>query len=437
MLKKYRRHFIILNMVLVGLLLLTAFVVIGITTYHNSYSELKNTMSLVIKPFNSSSEPRNENKKQPPKKPENETDTHTNNNPNNNPDNAPPQPKEPEKKSHYTDDNITTVFYNPKEDTISVLSETLAVESNINDVVYEVAKQKDSFGTIEKYNVIYYREKTENNYKIALTDTWYIRSRILKVSVVLTLIFIISMGLLFLLSLKMSQIAAKPMEKAIEMERQFVADISHDLKTPITVILANNSIVKSSPQSSVQEQKQWLDSTDTAAKEMMTMVSEMLTLSSLESVDKSVSRTQVNLSSSAEKSVLQLESVAYERNIILESDIEENIFILSDIEYTKRICDCLIENALKYEPDGGKVKVSVSVSKKNAVFSVQNFGSVILPEDLPHIFDRFYRGDKTRNIKKGHGLGLPIIKRMTELLNAHIQAESSQQIGTVFTVFFN
>ena len=226
------------------------------------------------------------------------------------------------------------------------------------------------------------------------------------------------------------------MENAIEMERKFVADISHDLKTPITVILANNSIIKSNPNAAVSDNLQWLDSTDSAADEMMNLIHEMLTLSSLESAEKTVERQSVNLSSTAEKCVLQMESVAYERGITVEDEIDENITILSTDEYTKRICSSLIENALKYEPDGGNIKIKVGTSRKKAVFSVQNFGSVIDKDDLPHIFDRFYRGDKTRSLSKGHGLGLPIVYKMCELLHAHIMVESTKKSGTIFTVAF-
>ena len=95
-----------------------------------------------------------------------------------------------------------------------------------------------------------------------------------------------------------------------------------------------------------------------------------------------------------------------------------------------------MENALKYEPDGGSVCIAVCRQKKKALLRVENAGSVIEPEDLPHVFERFYRGDKTRNQQKGHGLGLPIIKQMSELQGGEISVISSADQGTVFTVAF-
>ena len=107
------------------------------------------------------------------------------------------------------------------------------------------------------------------------------------------------------------------LENAIGMERQFVRDISHDLKTPVTVILANNSILRSNPDTKLGDHMQRIDSTDSAARDMMNMVSEMLTLSKLENTEVRAEKECVNLSMEAERTVLQLESVAYENRIEL------------------------------------------------------------------------------------------------------------------------
>ncbi len=423
MLKGYRRRFVMLNMILVGSVLLATFISIGIAVYRDDYAELKSTMSMVVKPLNAP-ERNSDNKKTPPEKRDGENK-------------SPPQREQKNNQpKRDNDDNITTIFYDSKNDEISILSETLSFDGDTEEIVHEIAKQKDNFGILDNYHVIYYKDKTQNEYKIAVTDISYISSQIIKIILILLTAYVLSMGVVFFISVQLSKLAAKPMENAIEMERKFVADISHDLKTPITIILANNSIIKSNPDSIVSDNKQWLDSTDNAASEMMKLVHEMLTLSSLESVEKTVKRRSVNLSSIAEKCVLQLESVAYERGITVEDEIEENIMILSTDDYTKRICSSLIENALKYEPDNGNIKIKVCTSRKKAVFSVQNFGSIINKDELPHIFDRFYRSDKSRNSSDGHGLGLPIVHKMCELVHAHIIVESSQTIGTTFTVAF-
>jgi signal transduction histidine kinase len=227
------------------------------------------------------------------------------------------------------------------------------------------------------------------------------------------------------------------MEDAMEMERQFVADISHDLKTPITVVLANSSIIRSDPDARVSEQEQWLDSTDAAARNMMDMVERMLTLSSLESAGASVERIPLSLSAAAEKCALQLESLAYDRGVEIKTDIEPGVSVMATAECAEKICGGLVENALKYEKPGGCVTVKVEKGKKNSLLRVENAGSVIDEKDLPHIFERFYRGDKSRTESRGHGLGLPIVKSAAELIGARISVKSDAETGTAFTVSFD
>jgi len=426
MLKGYRRRFVTFNMLLVGIVLLAAMIVQGVYLYRSSYNELKNTMRLLAEPWDRPTE--NFQLLDENERPQKHGD-------------GPRHDGEipPHKNSELLEKNgIVTVFYNSATDEISVLSrDTSGDTDTVASAVRKIVTLDESFGKLREYGLIYYREGGAESSKIVLADTSYINSRALKTALVLLLAYIVSMGLLLLISLRLSKLAAKPMEDAIDMERQFVADISHDLKTPITVVLANNSILRSNPEAGAAEQAQWLDSTDAAAKNMMNMVNEMLTLSSLDSVGRTAETAPVNLSSAAEKAVLQLESLAYERGVTVDSDgIEDGVTAIATTEYAERIMSGLIENALKYEPDGGRVKVSLSAAKKKAVFAVQNFGSVISQEDQPHIFERFYRGDKARGMQAGHGLGLPIIKQMTELIHAQIEMRSGDD-GTTFTVTFD
>ncbi len=433
MLKGYRRRFVISNMILVGAVLLAAFIILGVVAYRNDYNELKNTMSLILRPWDSPNDSfRSLNDEPMRDRPFDGRGPD---------DGRGGMPEEPDMRGQpnerIDDKNIITVIYNVGDDEISILSDEQTLDrETLKSAIHEIADKEKDFGILRGYKLIYFKEGIGESYRIALADTSYLGSRTLKNALMLFLIFAALMGLFLFISIRLSKVAAKPMENAIEMERQFVADISHDLKTPITVILANNSIIKSNPASTVSDNMQWLESTDQAAKNMTEMINEMLTLSSLESAEKNVVKSEVSLSEAAEKCVLQMESLAYERGVTIESETEGDVRILSTAEYAERICSGLIENALKYEPVGGTVAVKVFKAKKKAMLEVKNRGSVIDEKDLPHIFERFYRGDKARGMKSGHGLGLPILKKVTELSGGEITAASSAENGTVFTVSF-
>lgn len=337
-----------------------------------------------------------------------------------------------------TRQDISVVFVDKDSKDISVLSNNASLEKDsVSQALNQIVSSEEDFGIINQYGLIYYRQETTDNYKLAIADVSYLRYRLVKITLILLGIYIVSMGVFLLISVRLSKIAVRPMEQAIEMERRFVADISHDLKTPIAVVLANNSILKENPDTTVRQQKQWIESTDNAVNNMMTMINEMLTLSMLESTEIKVAKQPVNVSQTVEKCVLQMDSVAYENGILLESDISDGVRIMANQEYAERICTGLIENAIKYEPVGGTVRIALARTKKQAVFSVQNQGSCIPPNDLPHVFERFYRSDKTRNDKKGYGLGLSIIRRMCVMIGAKIKAESDEQTGTRFTVHFD
>ncbi|MBO4831048.1 MAG: HAMP domain-containing histidine kinase [Oscillospiraceae bacterium] len=435
MLKGYRKRFVTYNMILVGVVLLAAMVFQGVYVYRSSYQELRNTMRLLAEPWDA---PNGQFRVlEEGDGPEQDGGPKQNGGPGKDGGRRPEDGSQTE-KDELLRNGITTVFYNRSTDEISILSRDTPEDPDaVANAVREIVTLDENFGRLRSLGFIYFREDGAEGSKIVLTDMSYFNAKALKTALTLLAAYIVAMGLLFLISRKLSKLAAKPMEDAIEMERQFVTDISHDLKTPITVVLANNSILRSNPGADADEQLQWLDSTETAAKNMMDMVNEMLTLSSLDSVGRSVLKVPVDLSSAAEKSVLQLESLAYDRGITIDSAaVSEGVTAIATPEYAERICSGLIENALKYEPGGGRVDVSLSAAKKKAVFCVHNYGSFISPEDQPHVFERFYRGDKARSSLQGHGLGLPIIKQMTELIGAQIEMQSGED-GTSFTVTFD
>lgn len=233
--------------------------------------------------------------------------------------------------------------------------------------------------------------------------------------------------LFFIVSLAFSKWALKPVEESWQAQKSFVADASHELKTPLTVILANNSIMQKHGSDTVSSQQQWLESTEHEAKRMQGLVDDMLTLARLdEGIMPAKEKESVDLSSLVEGSILQFESLAWEKNITLSDHIEEGIDIRGFSNQLSRLVDTLLENALKYAGTDQGVEVNLKKNGNNAILSVSNSGTTIPAEDLPHIFDRFYRADKARTHSDaaGHGLGLSIAAKITEAHGGSITAAS-------------
>ncbi len=413
--KEYRKRFIELTLLPIGLVLLIMFAAVAVYMYNDYCDNLRTTMEQLVRPMESF---KDMSGAQPPEAPPDDK-------------NAPNGDKEAQK-------DIMTVFYTQSSGNISVISQTeLFEETDLSGIIKSVTEQTQDFGTLHDYGVIYFKTGDGAPYKIALASTGYIRNSMISLVCVLFAIWMGAMLCVLLVSIWLSKIAVKPMDEAMKREKQFVADASHDLKTPLSVILANNSILEQNPDSTVKSMDRWIDSTHAAAKRMQALIGEMLTLADAECTDVSIEMHETDIADIATKAALQLESVAYEKNVTLETDIPQSLTIKTNADRFMRIATGLTENAIKHEPAGGEVTIKLYTVKHKTVLEVKNKLSMISAGDLPHVFDRFYRGDKSREqATGGHGLGLAITKSLAEQLGGSISASSDEQTGTVFRAEF-
>ena len=307
-------------------------------------------------------------------------------------------------------------------------------EEELQSILESVAAQEDEFGVLRQGHVVFYRSGNAPC-RIALASTDYITHSVLRLVLVLALIWLLAMLLFLAVSVRLSALAARPLEEAMRREKQFVADASHDLKTPLSVILANSSILMENPEATVGSVRRWLDSTQDAARRMQRLITQMLTLADVERTDTAPASEPVDLSGVALKAALEMESVAYEKQVSLETALSEPCVVRGNTDYLQRIVSSLLENALKYEPKGGRVQLTLAREKRKVTLTVRNFGSTISEADLPHVFDRFYRSDRSRRNESGSfGLGLAITREMVEKLGGEITAVSSPESGTTFRV---
>lgn len=406
----YRKRFVQFNMLLIGIVLAVMVAVIAGYMTRDYYTGLRETMEQVVAPLRFFSLP---------------------------PEGRPEKPEFQELPEDIQRKDILTVFYSRENDSYTLLSNSeVFSQEELPSLLHTIVSQEKNFGILYSQDAIYYRSG-KTPYRIAIASTDYIVHSVVNLVLVLLAVWVGAMLLFLLISIRLSAVAARPMEEAMQREKQFVADASHDLKTPLSVILANNSILMENPENKVGDLRRWLDSTQEAAKRMQKLIAEMLTLADVERQDVPLVREEVDLANIAMKADLELESVAFEKNVTLEDDLPDRCMVTGNADYLLRIVMSLLENALKYEPSGGRVSIHLPQSKKKTVLSVCNQGSRIADEDLPHVFDRFYRSDKSRTNSAGSfGLGLAITKEMVERLGGTISVTSSQEEGTVFSVTF-
>ena len=304
----------------------------------------------------------------------------------------------------------------------------------------QLAGADEGFGSLSDLGLFYMKRQAGGVMYLAFADMGS-ASGWRSLAATLAVVEIAALAVFFVISLFFSRWALRPVARAWTQQRRFVADASHDLKTPLTVILANTSIALEHPERSVASQSQWLESTQHEAEAMQGLVGDLLALAKMDEEEAAAQSgaarpafEEVDLSDVLEGEALQFESVAFERGVKLESQVEPGIKLRGNEQRLRRLAGTLIDNACKYVDDGGAVNVSLSRSGKQAKLVVRNTGAPISPEDLPHVFDRFYRADKARTGGAGgHGLGLAIARAIAEEHGGTLTASSTQAEGTVFT----
>lgn len=227
--------------------------------------------------------------------------------------------------------------------------------------------------------------------------------------------FIICEAIIFILLNVFSDKALGPIIRNIKNQKYFIDDASHELKTPIAIISANNEIMEMT-----SGQNKWTESTKRQLERMNKLVNQMLNLSEYDEKDeKYLSRKDVNITSIVNKILDDMESVIINKKIKLTKTYDE--FIVSvDESMTSEMIDIIIENAIKYCSEDGEIRTSIV----NKYFIISNSSSPLTDEDIKNIFERFYRSDKARSRDTGgNGMGLSIAKTIADVNNISLNAE--------------
>lgn len=432
MIKKLRRRIVLINMLLIGAVILTIIVIVNVNNYSNSVNMMERGMNQVF----------DKNGKGFLDIPLDQLNQSTADSAAHAFDTFKPDDNNPDNKHKF--DNNTPIqissyvivdidgdgnIVSKTENDLSIDSETL------EKCVKSAMKSNRVFGQIMDEGLMYLKKTDMSNNKIIFADNSFISSNLRTSIIISTLMLTGAMAIIFLISLWLSGLAVKPVKRAWEQQKQFVADASHELKTPLTVILANNNIMMSHKDSTVTEERQWLESTEEEANHMKKLIDNMLFLAKSDAGETKVQLSEVNFSEITEGCALNFEPVAFEKEIMIDTEIESDIKLNGDATQLNQLAHILVDNAVKYADSGTTVTIRLHKHGDRVEFSVNNIGTPISKEDVEHIFDRFYRAEKSRTTK-GYGLGLSIARRITESMNGKILVESSKENGTTFTVRF-
>lgn len=224
----------------------------------------------------------------------------------------------------------------------------------------------------------------------------------------------------------------RPIEEAHEAQARFVSDASHELKTPLSVMKTELEVALRDPNFSQHEARELIESNLEEVNKLAALSGTLLQLSQLD--HDQLETELISLSDIAADVVKRYDKTGKR----LELTAPKSLIITANPTSIEELLTILVDNALKYSPEHSVATVRLSKHGEQAAITVTNAGSGISPEDLPHIFDRFYRADtaRTRNKKtSGHGLGLSLAKRIVELHNGELSVSSAPDHETIFTIF--
>ena len=297
----------------------------------------------------------------------------------------------------------------------------------IQNYAIEVANKNRETGIIGNY--IYRTEKQRNGeVRVTLVENEEAISRVKSLIIIAVGIGLFSLVIIYIVAKKVAEIIVKPVEETFSKQVQFISDASHELKTPLAVIEANADVLEQE-----QGKSKWLTYIQNEIESMNKLINELLLLAKIENVDSLREKEEFNVSEEAEMITSMFESMAYEKQVKIETNIQENVKMLGAKEDIEHIMSTLVDNAIKHTKSEGKVVVDLKKEQSNnIIIQVKNEGEEIPKEEREKIFERFYRVDKARNRnEKRYGLGLAIAKSTVQKYKGTIDVDYKDG----FTIF--
>lgn len=304
---------------------------------------------------------------------------------------------------------------------------SIDIENIVSKIITINNQNKIVINNLYLSNYSYYYN-TKNNY-ITLIDNTNTTKRLQNNLISNIILFIILEIIVIILSNIITKYLTKPVIETFDKQKQFIADASHELKTPLSVIMASTETYE------VDKDKKWLNNIKNETDRMNELVTNLLDLSKLENNNNYIYNKE-NLSKIINRVVLTFESLAYENNVAIKTKIEDNIIFNCDQSSIKQLIGILLDNAIKHSYKNKEILIALTNKNNDIILKVTNFGEEIPEKSYEKIFERFYREDKSRNRESNrYGLGLAIAKGIVTNHKGRISVKSKDNL-TTFTVAF-
>lgn len=322
----------------------------------------------------------------------------------------------------------------PGGEAVTIVGEHHALEENgaAEMLAKKALESPKQFGVIPEYALRYYRMEAPSRHYLVFTDISSELDTLEKLHHICLLIGGISFLVFLWVSVLLSKWAVRPVEQAWRQQREFVAAASHELKTPLAVIMTNAQMLASSDYDETKRTR-FLGNILTMSQQMKHLVEQMLEQARTDNAQPTTITEKVVFSKLVSNAMLPFEPIFFEKGLTLSAQIEEDLVVVGSEEQLRQVVGILLDNAQKYSIAGGATTVLLTRCKKDRCrLIVQNQGENISQEALTNIFKRFYRIDSARSRTGSFGLGLSIAKNIVEQHKGKIWAKSQDGLNEFF-----
>ena len=301
----------------------------------------------------------------------------------------------------------------------------------LQEIINAALLSERETGELEEHDLRYLKSVSPRGYTIVFSDTTTESATLKHLLYSCLAIFFVAMVVFLGISILLSRWAIKPVAKAWDQQRQFVADASHELKTPLAVIMANAELMLSDDTSEA-DRKSFSQNILSTTYQLRSLVENMLEMARVDNGTLKMKFGTVDFSQLVSDAALSFQLLYEEKGLGLRCAVAEGICLHGSEQHLYQVMDVLLDNALKYSTPNGMVSVDLTQNGHACTLAVSSPGEPISKDDLKNIFKRFYRADKARTMNGSYGLGLAIAESVVEAHKGKIWAESESGYNTFY-----